>query len=591
MAIAPLIIAIRTTGAAALNRLGNQFRRLGANIRTSTNRWLNNFIQRGGLANTMIGRMAASMGRAGQRMGQSLSRSVQNAIQSLPASVTPTTVAAGAAIAAVLGTAIGAALNGAILAAVGGGVMALGIATAIKNSNQLQSAFSDVFSPIGESMKDFAKGEFTEPLLRTAEVFRNAWSRSGDEVRRMFSEAAKSVEPLARGLAGMAERALPGIEAAVKASGPVLRELASVLPGLGAAISDMFQSFAQGSEGGARALRMFIMWLSGTVIAVGNTVEFLSKGFQRITDAAEAFTDWLASLPLVGDSFRGLADGMSQLNGSIQGSARAMEGHRTSATGSAVALERQAEAARQAGIAAQALSAQLSLLIGDNMSAQQAAIAYEAAIDQLTESIRQNGVTTDIGTEKGRENVQVVLAAVQAANAKREAAIQLAGGEKASADAVHAANAAFNAQLDQLAAVMRRAGMTEEQVNQLLGTYRSLANQSDIYKTITVERKLLGPSLGGAFGYRGLATGGPAKAGKTYVVGEQGPELVTFGSNGYVHDANSSRRMMAGRPPSGGSRGTASGGTFVYDGPRGGLDALFATWFEQMVRKGRIRLA
>jgi hypothetical protein len=37
------------------------------------------------------------------------------------------------------------------------------------------------------------------------------------------------------------------------------------------------------------------------------------------------------------------------------------------------------------------------------------------------------------------------------------------------------------------------------------------------------------------------AVGGPVEAGMTYRVGENGPEDVTFGANGYVHDAKTSK--------------------------------------------------
>ena len=42
-----------------------------------------------------------------------------------------------------------------------------------------------------------------------------------------------------------------------------------------------------------------------------------------------------------------------------------------------------------------------------------------------------------------------------------------------------------------------------------------------------------------------LADGGPAKAGGTYLVGEEGPELVTFGRDSFVHDAAQTSAMLA----------------------------------------------
>ena len=46
------------------------------------------------------------------------------------------------------------------------------------------------------------------------------------------------------------------------------------------------------------------------------------------------------------------------------------------------------------------------------------------------------------------------------------------------------------------------------------------------------------------------AEGGPVSPGQPYIVGEEGPELVTFGQSGMVHDAATSAQMMAGPAPS-----------------------------------------
>lgn len=45
-------------------------------------------------------------------------------------------------------------------------------------------------------------------------------------------------------------------------------------------------------------------------------------------------------------------------------------------------------------------------------------------------------------------------------------------------------------------------------------------------------------------GVEARASGGPVSAGGTYLVGEQGPELVTFGQSGFVHDAMKTVRIM-----------------------------------------------
>jgi len=57
----------------------------------------------------------------------------------------------------------------------------------------------------------------------------------------------------------------------------------------------------------------------------------------------------------------------------------------------------------------------------------------------------------------------------------------------------------------------------------------------------------VGPGVStGQFGGR-RAAGGPVDPFKAYLVGERGPELVTFGGHGYVHNAGHTAAMMAGQ--------------------------------------------
>ena len=56
----------------------------------------------------------------------------------------------------------------------------------------------------------------------------------------------------------------------------------------------------------------------------------------------------------------------------------------------------------------------------------------------------------------------------------------------------------------------------------------------------TVERVTRNITVNGA-----RADGGPVRGGGTYLVGEEGPELVTFPHNGYVHDADTTASIMS----------------------------------------------
>lgn len=70
----------------------------------------------------------------------------------------------------------------------------------------------------------------------------------------------------------------------------------------------------------------------------------------------------------------------------------------------------------------------------------------------------------------------------------------------------------------------------------------------DAIKDITQAEKGGSKSGGSKSNPFGKAVGGPVYAGQTNLVGELGPELVTWGSNGYVHTAAETRGMLSDGP-------------------------------------------
>jgi hypothetical protein len=507
---------------------------------------------------------------------------------------------------AVLGPPIGAMLSSVILAAVGTGVAGAGAALAIQQSDALQRSFTRTFREMGDGFKRFATG-FDDELFAVSERFGRMWDRIGDDFSNAFEKAQKFVEPLADGLAGLVEGMIGGggFNAAMDAAGPVIGALSAGLSRLGDAFNSFFQSLADGGDGATKGMILLMDMLAGAVIVLGNTLEVLSKGFDFYTDAAEDYSAVMAGMlgwiPGVGDAWQKAAEKTGQFNDEANKTRSIVPivGVEVDETGRA--LDRQAAAAQKAAREAQNLSNKLHQLLSDQLTAQQAAIAWEQAIDDISASFQENGRSIDISTQKGRENVQTVLAAVQAAEAKRQAAIDLAGGEKASADAIAAANAAFKAQIDQLGAILRQAGLTEDQISQLLSAYRNLAAAPDITKRITYRVSASGPAAlvnaaqqSGSYssGIGGRAKGGPIMAGMPYVVGEKGPELITPERDGYVHTAAQTARMLSTGPSGGGSGSPGRAATTAtWTGSASGLEALFYRFLQGAIRTGKLNLA
>lgn len=616
MAIAPLIVAVRTAGAAQLRNLSAGFRqasragqRASAQMRGDFDRAVLSLNR----ANAEVARLRREFNRAPSQetaralhMAALAARMAANNVDNLAdqirqanrhantllgrmgaiaaASATigsglPKMMSGLVAMAVGLAPAIAAALQAGILAGLGGIGLGAAIFAALKDAN-IREAFTSVFKEVGDDIKNFAI-QLGPALIESATMFRRAWRGAADSVRNLFGDLATTVRPLAQGLIRMLQEAGPGIKQAFATAIPVLLELANLLPVLGRAISSFFSDISD-QESALKGMRLLVLSLAGSLIILGKTIKVLSGLFNFFSTAAEKVFKVLAILGPVFGIWAKVLEGINNPAENLNSNLRIMGGTTLAA----------AQASREAAVAMQNLHQQMTNMMNAALGVDDANLAWAAAVRGVTESVKENGRSLDINTEKGAANVEAILQGVRAAEQKRQAAIEMAGGEKAAASEVAAANAAFQAQIGQLEALMRKLGFTQGEIDGLLGKYREIAKAPNIDKYVTVHYRTVGDAraakdLGNlAPGGRnlGYATGTPSAPPGWAWVGEKGPELVKFAGGETV--LNNRASMQA---ASGGSYG--GGRSLTYDGPRGGLDAMFASWFEQMVRKGRIRLA
>jgi hypothetical protein len=217
--------------------------------------------------------VAATAGRGFNLLGGSFA--------SLPPQAQAGLAAAGAAIAATVAPAVGAGISAGVLLGLGGGALAAGIASALKDpevaaawktlGNQAQQAFARFGEP------------FKEPMIRAAATFGQALDRMGPAFDRISAAVAPLADKLAPALADLAVNAMPGIEKAIKASAPLFEVLAQQAPKIGAALSSFFESIAKGGPGAARFFEDMIVLLNGTIVVTGEVIEALAKmyGFWR----------------------------------------------------------------------------------------------------------------------------------------------------------------------------------------------------------------------------------------------------------------------------------------------------------------------
>lgn len=544
-----------------MERIDGDTRRLGARMRRA-----------------MLG-----FGEGARDAARDIRRVFADGFAGLPPQAKAAAIAAGAVAATAFAAVFGAVLNGLLLTGLGAGALAAGIAVAIRDP-AVRAAFAGLGEiALGELTK--ATAGFRQPLIDAAGAFAKAFQSSN--LRSMFDGLADTIRPLTAGLLGMLRNMGPGFKQALGVGVSLLKEMAALLPGLGTSLGRAFEimSRAQAAEGAIKGLRVAFMALGWMIEQTANAIAGLSAIFDVMTDAAGATFTWLSKVPGIGKMFEPLANWYKNFNADVSKSPELL-------AGSSAALGQTAAAAQSTANAIAALNNAWSSAFSAQMSADQATLQWHQSIMGLNESLKTNGATLDVTTAKGNANAQAVLAAAQAAMQGRDAAIALAGGEEASAAAVQAANEKFGAQIGQLEAVLRQAGLTQGQIDALLGSYKAMANAPDIYKKIMVRTEYQGitdPGVAMDVRLGRRAAGGPVSAGSPYIVGEKGPELIMPKHDGMVYNADETARMLSGGRGGGGGGSWAGRGTALVVGPGG--DRAVAALIKRLVDTGVLRLA
>lgn len=197
---------------------------------------------------------------------------------------------------------------------------------------------------------------------------------------------------------------------------------------------------------------------------------------------------------------------------------------------------------------------------------------WEASMDSLQATLGENGSQwnyltgqLDLGTEAGRANYEALKDARDAAVDMGQAVLD-SGGEWQDASAKTLNYAGNLRQMllqsgyseEAVDSLIYTLGLTPEQVNttfQQNGVEAAIANSAELDRqleglkrfdnmVLNISSRFEGFTFGSFFGGP-RAAGGPVEAGGTYLVGEQGPELVTMGGNGHVTNARDTAAALS----------------------------------------------
>jgi hypothetical protein len=430
---------------------------------------------------------------------------------------------------------VGAIVAGAVAGAIGTVGVAGGVAMVAKDA-RVKAAFAEFTKGVGvEFFRDTEV--FIGPTVRSMKMLGDAFRDM--KVPEAFSKMAPHIETIAEGLADMARNIMPGLNKAFDRMGPFTEIASEGLSDLGVALG-YFLDDVTSSEGTLLGLKAFFDLLGGTV-------QFLGAALNVLSDAYEA---WVRVQIVAGETMRAfgiglgpVGEGFRKLGGLIAGVNREnLVGVTTwDAVGSAARMMQDSfdpfpRFLAEARDNAHALNLELDELFGAGMSAAEAADAYEAALDDLTDSLRENGRTIDANTEKGRENRAAFRDAIASAQESRDANVK-------NGMAVDAANRLYMQQVAAIEAIAAKARVTKTELEKLAGDYAISVHAAYSYTGS------IGPagSLGRSVKFQQFAAGGTTPADEPFWAGERGPELVfPTGKPQFVMSGrDSARHVMA----------------------------------------------
>lgn len=353
---------------------------------------------------------------------------------------------AGALVAGAIAAApvVVAAVDSALLLGLGAGGLAAGIALAAQDS-QVRSAFETLGTDVQDRLRQAAL-PFKSELIGAAGDFEKSFDKVAPSIDRIFQGLATTIRPLAQGFGKALENAMPGLERAFAASLPLLKDLAAWLPKLGEEVGKFADAMADAGPEAQLFFRFVLGFIDQTLsaltklfegtAALGRLLGVTSAEAHRLGDAASAS----------GDSF----DVYDEATSSLEGMMSAIQ--KTTASADTLA------------------GAMTDRLVGSMLDLDHANLSVQESLQSVKAAFQENGRQLDIHTAKGQANRESVLGAVQSNLSLYDSLIRSGASAEDAAAAYNQNTAALEAQL-------RKAGLTKQQIDGLIGKYRDVPDE------------------------------------------------------------------------------------------------------------------
>lgn len=396
--------------------------------------------------------------------------------QGLKGPAGPYLIAGLSAGALAAGPFIGALVAGGIISGIATAGIGAGVILAAKDP-EVKHAWAQTGDTIGDILQD-AASPFRSELIEAASRGTAAFERWRPMFREIFGTASTMLDPFVDMVEGIGDRILPTIMTTMNAARPAVEALTSGVEGTVDAVMDVVDMLGDNGPEAAVALKVAFLLLQSSITNAGVAVNALTEAFGGLIELGLDFAGFLADMgakmaglpgPLgaIGEKLAGLGPLTDSWRGSWEGLKDGITGATTAGTQGTSQLSQQTQilslsmgaAIQQAG----GLSAAFKLLNGGALSAREAESAYQAAVDNVTASMKENGKTLDLRTAKGRANDAALRQLITTTDQKAQATYDETLATKGAAAAQAAASGVYatgRAQLIQSAMAM---GMSKKE--------------------------------------------------------------------------------------------------------------------------------
>lgn len=381
------------------------------------------------------------------RFAKGIVDSIDDGLSGLPAEIKLALGAAVAALLPFLGAAVTGLVNSVVVAAFGGlGFLVASQFEVVRTSfQQLTSDLRTFFVDIGNV--------FVEPVLNAFGMIRARVFAMEGWFGEVFAVAATFVEPLTDAFLAFVEGLLPGLLDTMRNSRDIIGELVGGARLLGRAIGEALRIIS-GSDSAVEGFRDLVIVFSTLILSTAVFIRALSEiyGFLRsISLLLTGPTGWAQFFG--GEAADDAADAARN--------AAAANGEFRTSLGNLIAPTEAEEKALKD------LNTQIDALTDLMFAAKNNEIAFEQAMDDLTESVKENGRSLNIQEQAGRDNAQQLLNLAQVALKTRADTIALTGETEK-------ANAKFAEQKAAIYALAAQMKLSKADTDKLIGSLLTL---------------------------------------------------------------------------------------------------------------------